>query len=361
MAKKTKTQDDRLPVVVYGAGGYGGVGLVENLLHHPGVRIAALVSRDGAGSPYSDLYPHLKGRLDAVVEAAESFDPAGRGRVVFFSTPDGVGQSLARRYLELGYRIIDFSGDFRFRDEASYGEYSSRQHGQAGHACAELLSRASYGCPELHREALKKADLVGNPGCMAVGCILAMAPAFRAGLVEAGPVICDVKTGISGAGKKPKPAFHFPPAQANAYAYKVGRHQHVFEIERELSSLAGRPVKLDFTPHVIPVSRGILSTCYLRLKKGVGRDEAVKAYCDAYRDEPFVLFDASGRPPELGDVRGANQCRLSVQVVERTGALIALSAIDNLQKGQAGNAVQVMNLMCGFPEKAGLDIVVRHP
>ncbi len=355
------TARDKTPVVIFGAGGYGGVGLVENLLQHPFIRLAALVSREGAGRPYHELYPHLKGRTDLVVEDAEGFAPEGRGRFVFFSTPDGVGQQHARRFLDAGYRIIDFSGDFRFPDGATYARYAKRQKVAEKHHAEDLLAHAVYACPELHRKELKKADIAGNPGCMAMGCLLALAPVLKARLVEPRSIICDVKTGISGAGKKPQPAYHFPAALENSYAYKIGRHQHVIELERELTRLAGAEVTLDFTPHVIPASRGILSTCYARLTHKAESKAIENAYTGFCHREPFVDVELSGRNLELHEVRGGNECRIAFHVSERTATLVVVSVLDNLQKGQSGNAVQAMNIMLGFPETAGLDAVPRFP
>lgn len=348
-------------VIVYGAGGYGGVGLVENLLHHPDVEISALVSREGAGAPLSQLYPHLEGKIDLTIEHADTFEPEGRGDFVFFSTPDGVGQTLARRYIEAGYRIVDFSGDFRFNDNETYRSYSAWQQGEQDHADPELLISATYGCPEFNREAISKSKLVGNPGCMAISCLLALEPAVSMGAVENRFIQLDVKTGISGAGKKPKPLFHFPAADGNAYAYKIGKHQHLYEIERHLCIWSSEEVKVNFTPHVIPAVRGIISTCTLPLRSDANGEDVVAAYHDRYRDEPFVMVHSDGQLQELIHVRGTNLCRLGVTYVERTHSLVVVSLIDNLQKGQSGNAVQVMNLMLGLPESRGMDFTPRYP
>lgn len=351
---------DPVKVVIYGAGGYGGVGLVEILSSHPGVEIAALVSREGAGAPYSDLYPHLLGKMDQVIEHADTFNPEGKGTFVFFSTPDGVGQGLAEQYLSLGYKIIDFSGDFRFNSPEVYKSYSAWQQGECDHAAPQLLPQAVYGCAEWNRSAIQEAKLVGNPGCMAISCLLAAFPAVKAGLIDMSRIVFDVKTGISGAGKKPKPLFHFPAADGNAYAYKVGQHQHLFEIEKHLSDWSGVTKAVDFTPHVIPASRGILSTAVMGLKSPGAAQEIYELYQKAYADSDFIVVQKGGLQ-ELSHVRGSNQCRLGIHLVERTQSLIVTSLIDNLQKGQSGNAVQNMNLMLGFPENTGLDLNAKYP
>lgn len=348
-------------VVVYGAGGYGGVGLVENLLTHPEVEISALVSREGAGKPYSELYPHLSGEMDQVIEHAEEFDPKGRGDFVFLSTPDGVGQKIAPVFLDAGYKVIDFSGDFRFNDPDSYKRYSSRQQGETDHLCPELLEESVYAWPERYRSELKGTRLAGNPGCMAIACLLGVSPLFRDGLVKTDSLICDVKTGISGAGKKPTAAFHFPAADGNTFAYKVGKHQHVFEIERELGRLCGSEMTIDFVPHVVPMVRGILATCYMSLNRGVTFEDLKKSYDGLYAGEPFVQVEMTGRKIDITEVRACNRCRIGVVIVERTGRVVVTSHIDNLQKGQAGNAVQAMNIMSGFDESLGLRSSPNYP
>lgn len=351
----------KTPVVIYGAGGYGGVGLVENLLHHPNVEITALVSREGAGEAYTKLYPHLKGRIDLKVEHAESFDPKDHGSFVFFSTPDGVGQTLAPTYLNLGYKVIDFSGDFRFNSPNLFKAYSAWQQGEMDHLCPDILKQSIYGSPEWNREALGSASIVGNPGCMAISCLLALYPAVTSKNIQLDQIVLDVKTGISGAGKKPNANFHFPAADGNAFAYKIGRHQHLYEIEKHIELWSGQEVAVNFTPHVIPLTRGILSTCTLRLKAETNAQSLIQRYHEQYDAEPFVDVDSQGSKIDLSQVRGSNLCRLSVNYIERTHSLVVVSIIDNLQKGQSGNAIQVMNCMLGYPETTGLDVIPRYP
>ena len=351
----------KTPVVIYGAGGYGGVGLVENLLQHPEVEITALVSREGAGELYTKLYPHLKGRIDLEVRHAESFDPKGQGKFVFFSTPDGVGQSLAPQYLELGYKVVDFSGDFRFNSPSLFKSYSAWQQGEMDHLCPNLLSDSTYGCPEWNRDAISKSKLVGNPGCMAISCLLALYPAIKENSVKLDQILLDVKTGISGAGKKLNANFHFPAADGNSFAYKVGKHQHLYEIEKHIELWSGEKVAVNFIPHVLPLTRGILSTCTMKLKAETNPAQIVQAYHDQYDREAFIDIESKEGKVDLAQVRGTNQCRLGVYYIERTHSLVVVSAIDNLQKGQSGNAIQVMNLMLGLSETTGLDVIPRYP
>jgi N-acetyl-gamma-glutamyl-phosphate reductase len=343
-----------IKVGIIGAGGYGGCGAIELLVSHPQAEIRALIDKQDVGKPISDLYPHLKGFCDLVIH-----DPSDPNRpddfdVVFFATPDGVGQKEARSWLEKGVRVVDYSGDFRFNDPETYKGYAERIGKPRDHASPDLLPRSSYGLAELHRKEIARADLIGNPGCFAVSCILGLSPALKAGIIEPDSIICDAKTGVSGAGKNPSPTFHYPARYDAMNAYKVSGHQHVYEIERECSLVAGKTIRVTFTPHVVPLCRGILSTIYGRLKPGLNARSAEEAYQSFYKGERFVRVFGPGKALTTADVRGSNFCNLSVNVDERTGRLIVISMIDNLVKGQAGSAVQNMNVMFGIEETAGL-------
>jgi N-acetyl-gamma-glutamyl-phosphate reductase len=339
---------------IIGAGGYGGCGAIELLFGHPHAEIVALFDKQDIGKPISDIYPHLKGFCDLPL-----IDPADPNRpedfdVVFFSTPDGVGQKDASYWLDKNIKVIDYSGDFRFNDLETYKGYAARIGRPQHHGSPDLLPRAVYGLAELHRNDISKARVVGNPGCFAVSCILGLAPALQSNLVADGSIICDSKTGVSGAGKKPAQSFHYPARYDAMNAYKVSGHQHVYEIERELGRLAGKEVRITFTPHVIPLCRGILSTIYGDLNKGQDAESALEAYRSFYQGERFVRVFGPAVTLTSTDVRGSNFCNISVNVDPRTGKLIVVSIIDNLMKGQAGSAVQNMNIMFGLDEGAGL-------
>jgi N-acetyl-gamma-glutamyl-phosphate reductase len=341
---------------IIGAGGYGGVGIAELLLRHPETEVAVLVDVDNVGSPISALYPHLLGFLDQVLLDPEDPKAQAPVDVTFMATPDGVGMKLAPAEIEKGVRVIDYSGDFRFNTEASYADYARRLGRPCEHACPELLTKAAYGLAELHRSELTpERPVVGNPGCFAVSCILGLAPAVKLGLIELDGIICDCKSGISGAGKKPSAAFHYPGRHEQINAYKLAGHQHVCEIERELGLLVGSELKVTFTAQVVPVSRGIVSSLYGKLSSEMTEQSVLSAYRDFYRGEPFVRVYESSAAVGSMSVRGSNCCDLVVSVDERTGRLRIISHIDNLMKGQAGSALQCMNLLFGLPEAAGLD------
>ncbi|MBA4388083.1 MAG: N-acetyl-gamma-glutamyl-phosphate reductase [Verrucomicrobia bacterium] len=349
-------------VKIVGAGGYGGVGITELLLQHPKAKIGALVDVENAGTQIAKVYPHLTGFTDLVIldpadpKANEAFD------VVFMSTPDGVGMKLAPAEIEKGAKVVDYSGDFRFNTVEAYAEYARRIGRDPVHKSPQLLPAAVYGVPELHRkEITKSTKIVGNPGCFAVSCILGMSPAVKSGMVKTDTIICDCKTGVSGAGKKPAPTFHYPARYDHMNAYKLAGHQHVCEIERELGLQAGHEVKVTFTSHVVPVCRGIMSTLYATLAKKANEAEVMAAYKEFYKDSTFVRVFESTAPIGSPHVRGTNYCNLVVSVDERTSRLRIVSYIDNLVKGQAGSALQNMNLICGLPETMGLDRAGMYP
>lgn len=346
---------------VVGAGGYGGVGIIELLVAHPEAGIAALVSTSEIGKPISEVYPHLDGFCDIPITAPDDADSQLEADVVFYATPDRVGMTQARAELERGARIIDYSGDFRFNDTESYAGYAGRIGKDTAHADPDLLDKAVYGLAELHRDKIREANIVGNPGCFAVSCILGLAPAVRQGLVENDSIICDCKTGVSGAGKKANPAHHYPARYDNMNAYKLAGHQHVFEIERELSLVSGSDVRVTFTAQVVPVCRGIMSVLYGRVKGKADYEQILDTYREFYKDSCFVHVLDNTATIGTAHVRGTNFCKLIVDFDERTGCLRVVSHIDNLIKGQAGSALQCMNIMFGLPEDTGFHAPPKYP
>jgi N-acetyl-gamma-glutamyl-phosphate reductase len=348
---------DKIKVGIIGAGGYGGCGAIELLQNHPEVEIRGLFAKQEVGKPISDLYPHLTGFCELPVMAPDDPNSPDDFEVVFFATPDGVGQTLASHWIEKGAKVIDYSGDFRFNDLETYQGYAARIGRPREHASPELLPQSVYGLTELHRSEITQSNLVGTPGCFAVSCILGLSPAISSKLVDPDSIIFDAKTGVSGAGKTPNPSFHYPARYESMNAYKIAGHQHVYEIERELSLLAGRDIKVTFTPHVIPLCRGILTTIYAQLNANQTLKTVEEAYRTFYKDDVFVRVFGPETPQVSTNVRGSNFCNISLNMDERTGKLIVVSLIDNLVKGQAGSAVQNMNIMFGLDETTGLS----HP
>lgn len=349
-------------VKIIGATGYGGLGMVEILLRHPEFKLTAVAATQDVGKPLSAVWPYLEGFCDLILHApdAPEFVNADADAVIC-STPDGVGQLKAGPELTAGRKFIDYSGDFRFNSPELYAEYASRLGKDPVHKSPDLLPEAVYGLAELHRDEIAKARLIGNPGCFAVSAILGLAPAVKSSLVESHGIICDCKSGISGAGKKPTQAHHYPERYDNMGAYRLSGHQHVMEIERELSLLTKDPINVTFTPQVVPMCRGIMSCLYGRLQKGVGQKQVLDAYQAAYKDSPFVKVHDASRPASTSDVRGSNRCLITVAADERTGVFRVISHIDNLMKGQAGSAAQNLNILFGYPETLGLDWPGSHP
>ncbi|NLF32636.1 MAG: N-acetyl-gamma-glutamyl-phosphate reductase [Planctomycetes bacterium] len=349
-------------VKLIGAGGYGGLGMIELLLRHPVFKLATLVDVDGVGKPISAMWPYLQDYCDAVIVAPDSPEAlASDAAVAVCATPDGVGQITGPKETAAGRRLLDYSGDYRFNSLDLYRQYAQRIGRDPAHKAPDLLASSAYGLSELHRKEIAAAPVVGNPGCFAVSCILGLAPAVKDGLVEVEGIVCDCKTGVSGAGKKAAPQFHYPERYDAANAYRLSGHQHVMEIERELSVLAGRDVRVTFTPQVVPMTRGILSTLYGRLPRGVGQADVLAAYRGFYADEPFVKVRDAGQAASTSDVRGSNRVVVTVACDERTGTFRAVSHIDNLVKGQAGSALQNLNIMFGLAETLGLDQPGAHP
>ena len=340
---------------IVGAGGYGGVGITELLLKHPHVEIACLVSLSDTGRSMSEVFPHLRGFCDQTIlspddpKANEAYD------LVIYSTPDGVGMQTAADEIRKGAKVIDYSGDFRFNTPERYASYANFLGKDPHHAAPELLPTTQYGLPELHPLGTDQ-QLVGNPGCFAVSCILALAPAAKAGIIDLNSIICDCKTGISGAGKKPNPSFHYPNRYDNMNAYRLSGHQHMVEIEQEIGLLCDQELQITFTAQAVPICRGIMSVCYADIKE-TGINTALDIYRSFYPQPGFVRVQPANQPASIADVRGTNYCNLTVDIDERTQRLRVVSHIDNLMKGQAGNALQVLNHLYGFEP----DTALQHP
>lgn len=335
---------------VIGATGYTGMELVKILLRHPRVRITALTTRQKGNLPLRQLLPMLPPSVSLKLEAYSFQGVRGRADVVFLCLPHTGAMETARKFVKAGKIVIDLSADFRLRDARDYLSWYGVKH-----KARELLGKAVYGLPEMYREGIRQAQLIANPGCYPTGAILGIAPLLGQRVAAPDPIVIDAKSGVSGAGKKLNPATQFCEVDENFYAYKIGRHQHTPEMAQALSDAAGTPVSVTFVPHLLPLERGILTTIYLRKRRGVTHEAIGRAFERAYHGEPFIRLKGHGAFPSLRDVQRTNYCDIGFWSDPDSERLIVVTAIDNLVKGAAGQAVQNMNIRCGFPEREALE------
>ncbi|MGI8713181.1 MAG: N-acetyl-gamma-glutamyl-phosphate reductase [Solirubrobacteraceae bacterium] len=328
-------------VSVFGAAGYAGALSARLIDRHPAFALQAVTARSDVGRRLDDLYPHH--RVALTLEELDLDRHAGVDAAIV-AYPHGAAAELVAELVRREVRVVDLSADFRLRDPAVYAEWY-REHPEPA-----LIADAVYGLPELYRDQIRDARIVANPGCYPTATVLALAPLARAGLI--GDVVVDAKSGVSGAGRAATDKTHFVTVDENLTPYGVPRHRHTPEIEQELAAL-GAPVMITFAPHLIPLDQGELVSCYVALNSG-GPTDARALYQEAYAGEPFV--ELTDRPPGVRDVRETNICRISVHRDERTGKLIVFSALDNLWKGAASQAVQNLNLMFGRPEGEGITV-----
>lgn len=334
---------------VLGATGYAGIELVRILSGHREVELTMLVSQSFKGMKISEVYQNLRNVTDIVCEELDVEEAARRCDVVFTALPHGASKEVIPQLYKCGLKVIDLSGDFRYNDPAVYEQWYGEPH-----SSPELLAQSVYGLVELHRAEIKKARLIGNPGCYTTCSILGLAPLLKNGIVQTDNIIIDAKSGVTGAGRGLALDYHFCECTENMKAYKIGTHRHTSEIEQELSLLAGRDIMLSFTPHLVPMKRGILATCYANLAQKATQEELIRLYQEFYKGEHFVRVYAKGLP-ETNHVAGSNFVDIGLAVDERLNRVVVVSAIDNLFKGAAGQAVQNMNLMFGLPEQTGID------
>ena len=346
-----------IKVGIIGVTGYTGMELVRILMGHQGVQLAYASSRSWAGKKIGDAIPHLGSATELVLSSFDAADATKKAEFFFVCLPHGESMETVHRLRRAGSKVVDLSADFRLNDPSAYEQWYGT------HSRKDLLSEAVYGMPELYREQILAADLVANPGCYPTSVILGLAPLLAQGIVDTDTIVIDSKSGVSGAGREPRPGFHFPETFGNFSAYNIaGQHRHIGEMEQELSSLAGADVRITFSPHLLPVSRGILSTIYVRPAVEVSDDKLYSVYQEYYRGEPFIRINGPGGIlPSLKDVRGTNLCFIGSRLDPRTGTIIIVSCIDNLVKGASGQAVQNMNLMVGFNETSGIEQTAMHP
>lgn len=346
-----------LKVGIIGASGYTGAELIRLLVNHPKVEIAHVTANQYAGKKVSFLYPNLTGIFDASFEKFDSQKAKEVTDVLFIALPHGTAMEVIPELLDENHKVIDLSGDFRFSDQEIYEKWY-----KIPHKSPSLLGLAIYGLPELNRDEIKKTNFLTNPGCYPTGAILAVAPFLTKGLIFEEDIIIDALTGVSGSGRAAKDETHYCYCDENVSSYKVGGvHQHIPEMEQEMEKIAGAQVRISFTPHLVPFSRGIYTTCYCDLKEDISTEELIDIASKFYKDDYFIKVLPDGEYPQIKAVAGSNFCHIGLKVDERTGRAIIISAIDNLVKGASGQAIQNMNLMCGFDETEGLTSVGMIP
>lgn len=339
-------------VGIVGGTGYTGVELLRLLTQHPKVRIKAITSRSEAGMSVAELFTNLRGHID--LKFSDPVDAKlNKCDLVFFATPNGIAMQQAESLLKAGVKVIDLAADFRIKNVAEWEEWYGMQH-----ACPDLVAEAVYGLPEINREQVKKARLIANPGCYPTAVQLGFLPLIEAGVIDMSHLIADVKSGVSGAGRKAEVHTLLAEAADNFKAYGVPGHRHLPEIKQGLSNIAEQSVGLTFVPHLVPMIRGIHATLYARLTRQINLQVL---YEKRYLNEAFVDVLPAGKHPETRSVRGSNICRIAVHQPQNSDTVVVLSVTDNLVKGAAGQAIQNMNIMFGLPETLSINQVPLLP
>lgn len=342
-------------VSILGATGYAGAELVKLILQHPNATLTHITSESHTGQALADVYPHMRGITDLTLESMDNLEAIAKDSdFIFIALPHGHAMAVGKALVDTPVKIIDLGADYRFSDTKVYEAWYHVPHTHPG-------APSVYGLAELNREAIKSAKIIGNAGCYTTASILALAPLVKNHMIQTNSIIIDAKSGTSGAGRSAKLDTHYPEFYDAFKAYGVATHRHTPEIEAALGKLNGAPIMLIFTPHLVPMSRGILATAYANLNEGVTPDAVSQAFEKAYATEPFVRLLGLNAYPNTKYVRGSNFIDIAWHIDERTGRVIVLSAIDNLVKGAAGQAVQNFNIACGYEETTGLKLVPMYP
>lgn len=337
-------------VGIIGATGYAGAELLRILSCHEKVKVCAISSVSYAGKSVSEIYPNFKDVCDDILTDEDAV--IEKSDVVFASLPHGLSEPIARKCFDKGAVFIDLGADFRLYDEKDYNEWYGLSYNDK-----QLHDNAAYCIPELHRERLKGKKIIGNPGCYPTSIALGIAPVVKAGLALTDTIVIDSKSGATGAGRGLSQNTHFPDCNEAFAPYKIAAHRHTPEIEQTISELSGEPVNVTFVPHLLPLNRGIVSTVYLKLSQTVSEEKIHEIYADFYKNEKFVRVLPQGAVSTLKNVKFSNFCDISLHLDMRTNRLVIVSSIDNMVKGAAGQAVQNMNIVCGFAEDTGLRLI----
>ncbi|SDX28963.1 N-acetyl-gamma-glutamyl-phosphate reductase [Paenibacillus sp. CF384] len=341
---------------IIGSTGYGGVELIRLLAHHPQVEVTSVISSSSAGAPIAEGFPHL---TEICTDILDDVDPAlirSKAEVVFIATPPGIAARLIPSLLAEGLKVIDISGDHRLKSRSEYETWYKKEPAEQ-----QYLDQAVYGLCEVYGDAVQGVDLISNPGCFPTSALLGLIPAVQEGYIDHSTIIIDAKSGVSGAGRGTSVGNHYPEINENFKAYKINKHQHIPEIEQVLSDVAGEKVLTTFTTHLVPMTRGIMSTIYATVKDGHSVEDFIALYSNYYEGRKFVRIRKNGTWPATKEVSGSNYCDIGFSVDERTGRITIVSVIDNLVKGAAGQAIQNLNLMMGWDEALGLNFVPMYP
>ncbi|WP_211749553.1 N-acetyl-gamma-glutamyl-phosphate reductase [Paenibacillus sp. Marseille-Q4541] len=343
-------------VAIVGSTGYGGVELIRFLYHHPKVEITSVISSSTSGVSIAEGFPHLNGIVDQKLDGIDIATMAEQVDLVFTATPSGVSTKLVPQLLDAGLKVIDLSGDFRLKDGSEYETWYK-------HSPAEdkYLEEAVYGLCEIYGENVEGASFISNPGCYPTATLLGLIPAIKAGMIDYRSIIIDAKSGVSGAGRGTSLTSHYAEMNENFKAYKVNKHQHIPEIEQVLGEQAGEPVTVTFTTHLVPMTRGIMSTMYAQLSGNYSNQDFIDVYKQYYENRSFVRIREQGSWPATKEVFASNYCDIGFAVDERTGRVTIISVIDNIVKGAAGQAIQNLNLMMGWEEQTGLGFLPVYP
>lgn len=345
-----------MKAAIIGGTGYGAIELIRLIQKHPYLEVGSVISNSQAGSNFSESYPHLSEIIEQPLEKFDVQNIAKENEIVFLATPSGVSSNLVPQLMETGIKCIDLSGDFRLRSPEVYETWYKHSP-----APENYLNEAVYGLSEIYGENIKNANLISNPGCYPTASTLGLIPILKSNLADCDSIIIDAKSGVSGAGRGLSLTSHYAEINENLKAYKLGAHQHIPEIEQVLTDESGQPITISFTTHLVPMTRGIMCSIYLKLKEKGTNEDVHQIYDEFYKNKPFVRVRPVGKVPATKEVWGSNYCDIGLHVDPRTNRLTIISVIDNLVKGAAGQAIQNANIMNGWDERAGLQDIPMYP
>ncbi|MEH7115886.1 N-acetyl-gamma-glutamyl-phosphate reductase [Neobacillus vireti] len=345
-----------MKAAIIGGTGYGSIELVRLINKHPHLEIGSVVSNSQSGVKFSDVYPHLSNIVEQPLEKFDANRLSEENDIVFLATPSGISSKLVPQLIEAGIKCIDLSGDFRLKSAEEYEAWYKHPSPEE-----QYLKQAVYGLSEIYKDEIKDSTFISNPGCYPTATTLGLLPIIKSKLADEKSIIIDAKSGVSGAGRGLSLTSHYSEINENTKAYKLGKHQHIPEIEQVLSEGCGNPITITFTTHLVPMTRGIMCSIYVNLKENISTKKVIDLYKQFYQESHFIRVRPEGILPSTKEVLGSNFCDIGLHVDERTNRLTVISVIDNLVKGAAGQAIQNVNLMNGWDEQTGLTDIPMYP